>query len=435
MFGMNNFSRWFEKETFNRNAYILKNLLEDKRIGKILYIDLLPRTIEQGIKSYIKNQVLGSREKIIYRNFFSICRQIKSASFLNISKGFFIYSTVDSVFREEIMIKKIKKLLKKLEFKNIILWSCNPMFCEYFGKLGEKISCFDTIDNWIEYPAYGNQKQRLEKNYKLIKEKANIIFTVSQKLIDLFFQDRKNVYCVPQGIDLSRFQKELICPEDIKKISHPIVGCVGVINNRLDFDLISKVIEKNRDLNFVFIGPIWQDKSSTFLQNIKILQKKFHSTSLSKQKWQCFHPCKIFWKVLDKFVKSEIKKLSCFNNAYFLGPKHFNEVPAYINQFDVCFTFYKVNLSTKCGDSMKMCEYLVLGKPIIATNTGGAKKFSNLIEIVNNEEEFNIALKKCLIEKDVRQLADKIKRIEEVKKYEWKKLVRGMLDKIDKVNR
>ncbi|PKL72471.1 hypothetical protein CVV26_01435 [Candidatus Kuenenbacteria bacterium HGW-Kuenenbacteria-1] len=396
IFGMNNFSRWFEKETFNRSAYILKNLLEDKRIGKVLYIDLLPCTKKQGIKSYIRNQIQAPQKKIIYRDVFSICRQIQSVSwqteFLNISKGFFVYSTIDSVFREEVMIKKINKILKKLNFKNTILWSCNPMFCEYFGKLGEDVSCFDTIDNWIEYPGYKNQKQRLEKNYKLIKEKANIIFTVSTELINLFFQNRKNVYCVSQGIDLSRFQKELICPEDMKQISHPIIGCVGVINNRLDFDLISKIIEKNNPsaggLSFVFIGPIWQDKN----------------------------------------LKSEIEKLSRFDNVHFLGSKHFEKVPAYINQFDVCFTFYKVNLSTKCGDSMKMYEYLALGKPIIATNTGGVEKFSSLIEVVNTVEEFSNALKKCLKEKDENL---KQKRIEEVKRHDWKNKVEEMLDKIE----
>ena len=387
MFGMNNFSRWFEKETFNRSAYILKNLLEDERIGKIFYIDLLPFTTKQGIKSYIKNQILTSRGKIIHRDFFSICREIQTSEFLNVSKGFFVYSTIDSVFGEKILIKKINKLLKKLEFKNIILWSCNPMFCEYFGKLGESISCFDAIDNWTEFPAYKNQKQKLEKNYKLIKEKTNIIFTVSQELINLFFQNRQNVYCVSQGIDLNRFQKNLICPDDIKKIAHPIIGCIGVMTNRLDFDLISKVIKKNQNVNFVFIGPIWQ----------------------------------------DKFVKFGIEKLSRFNNVYLLGSKHFKQVPSYINQFDVCFAFYKVNLNTKCGDSMKIYEYLALGKPIIATNTGGAERFSNFIKIVNTAEEFNNALKKCLEEKDENL---KIKRIEEVKKHDWKKKVKEMLDKL-----
>ncbi|MFH1838512.1 MAG: glycosyltransferase [Candidatus Kuenenbacteria bacterium] len=391
MFGMNNFSKWFEKETFNRSANILKNLLEDKRIGKVFYIDLLPHTIKGGAINYIRNCFFKkhetSREKIIHRDFFSVCHQIQISEFLNVSKGFFAYSTVDSIFGEKIMIKKINKLLKKLEFKNTILWSCNPMFCGYFGKLGETISCFDAIDNWMEYPAYINQKQKLEKNYKLIKKKANIIFTVSEELINLFFQNKENVHCVSQGIDLRRFQKELICPEDIKQISHPIIGCVGVINNRLNFDLIFKIIKKNTNLNFVFIGPIWQDKS----------------------------------------VKFEIEKLSHSNNVHFLGPKHFKEVPSYINQFDVCFTFYKVNLSTKCGDSMKMYEYLALGKPIIATNTGGVEKFSNLIEIVNTEEEFNNALKKCLKEKNENL---KRKRIEEVKKYDWKKKVEEMMDKI-----
>jgi glycosyltransferase involved in cell wall biosynthesis len=390
MFGMNNFSRWFKKETFNRNAYILKNLLEDKRIGKVLYIDLLPNTIERGIKSYIKNQILRSREKIIYRDFFSVCHQAQTSEFFNTSKGLFYYSTIDSIFGEKIMIKKINKLLKKLEFKNIILWSCNPMFCGYFGKLGETISCFDTIDNWTELSWYKNQKEKLTQNYQLIKKKANIIFTVSPELINLFFQNKKNVYFISQGIDLNRFQKKLVCPEDIKQIPHPIIGCVGVITDRLDFNLISNVINQNKNLSFVFIGSIW----------------------------------------LDKNLKLEIENLSRFDNVYFLGIKNFNEVPAYINQFDVCFAFYKVNLSTKCGDSMKIYEYLALGKPIISTNTGGVEKFSDLIKIIKTPEEFNNSLKECLKEKDENL---KNRRIKEVKKYDWKKIVEEMLNKIEQL--
>lgn len=246
------------------------------------------------------------------------------------------------------------------------------MFCEYFGKLEEKISCFDAIDNWTELSWYKNQKKRLAQNYQLIKEKANIVFTVSPELINLFFQNRKDVYCVSQGIDLSRFQKELICPEDIKQIPHPIIGCVGVITDRLDFNLISQVVSQNENLSFVFIGSIW----------------------------------------LDKYLKPEIENLSRFKNVYFLGSRNFKEVPLYINQFDVCFAFYKVSLNTKCGDSMKLYEYLALRKPVVATNTGGVEKFSNLVEVVNTAEEFSNALKKCLEEKDENL---KIKRIEEVK--------------------
>lgn len=101
MFGMNNFSRWFEKETFNRSACVLKHLLEDKRVGKVLYIDLLPQTINQGIRSYVKNQILMPREKVISRDVFSTCRQIQTSKILNVSKGFFVYSTVDSVLEKK----------------------------------------------------------------------------------------------------------------------------------------------------------------------------------------------------------------------------------------------------------------------------------------------------------------------------------------------
>ena len=56
----------------------------------------------------------------------------------------------------------------------------------YVRNIGQKLTIFDEVDNWVEHSAYSKIKDRLRENYKTVKSDADIIFTVSEDLQSLF---------------------------------------------------------------------------------------------------------------------------------------------------------------------------------------------------------------------------------------------------------
>ncbi|EKE15361.1 MAG: hypothetical protein ACD_12C00048G0001, partial [uncultured bacterium] len=305
----------------------------------------------------------------------------------------YVYSSIDSYFSLDRFIEKTKKIIDDLEMKdNLILWSYFPVFIEYLGKLGEKLVVFDAVDNWTEHPSFSKLKERLRNNYKVIDEKADLIFTVSKELVELF-QNKEKIHWIPNGIDAAHFQKEAkIISRDITNIKKPIIGYIGIIQDRVDTDILEYIAKKNPDKSLVLIGQTWP-----------IFLRKFRKPT------------------------AEIQRLEKFPNVYFLGPKSYDEAPSYLQQFDLGIIPHKVDEFTRSMNPLKLYEYLACGLPVVTTSVSGAEVFENIIYTAHHKEEFNEKISQALSE-DSEELRRKRKEI--IKIHSWDKRIEEMLNYI-----
>ncbi|MDA2936022.1 glycosyltransferase [Patescibacteria group bacterium AH-259-L05] len=406
---MSNYTEW-EKGVVNRNYHIFNNLLQHSSVARIIAIDFLPFGYKRAIRNYGENIIHASHGEVIYRDLTTKCTKID-----DYSAELYIFSTIDSIFSHKLVIKKVNKVLGKISPTRpacrtgrsdlvSVVWSYFPMFVNYFsapegrglasGGDGIKSDCtvFDAVDNWIEHPSFVNFKNVLGKNYQTIADKSNLIFTVAEPLIDFFgmLGREKDIHWVPNGIDVDHFttntqsmQSDRI--DDIKGIPRPIVGYVGTIQNRADIDLIEYIASKHKDKSFVFVGPVWKEAA--------------------------------------------IKKLKSYTNVYFLGRKPYTLVPAYIKQFDLCIIPHKLDVFIKYTYSLKMLEYLTLGKPVISTATYDTARFSDYLYIAKDYNDFSNKI-------DLSMKSDTIelqkKRIERAKQEDWECKVDTMMDYVFK---
>lgn len=380
MFCMSDWHEWNKKGIVNRNRFILENLTKSDSFNKILAVDFLPYTKKRALRSFLDNQLFANDGKTINKSLISRLRMV--------SDKLFIYSTIYSAIGYENKIyTKINKFAKSLDFKNIILWSYFPMFCGYMNKINATLKVFDTVDNWMEHPNFVNYKERLKNNYNCIDKNSDLIFTVSKDLLDLYPYNN-NVHWIPNGVDIDKFktQNKNIKNNEfkLKNITKPVIGYVGIIQDRVDIEIIKFIAKNNPDKSIVMIGSVWPDA------NIKSLQK--------------------------------------LNNIYFLGHKPYQEIPKYINKFDVAIIPHKINKFTESMNPMKLYEYLACGKPVITTPIAGLNEFKNLIKIASNKEEFNSKLNAALIENNE---VLKSQRIKAAKKHSWKSRVDLMTDYIN----
>ncbi len=235
--------------------------------------------------------------------------------------------------------------------KPIILWISYPPHVNQIGRYGEDIVIFDAIDEASgEFISWAKDLDRITR-------KADIIFTTAEKLYNYHSKKHKDVYMCPNGTDFAHFNKARKMfsqrPKDLPTNDRPIIGYYGAIAPWIDWNIIRYISQRNRDFNFVMIGPLY-----------------------------------------GRF-KGKIDA----KNIYYLGRKEYDELPRYLQYFDICIIPFKVTPMIESCNPIKMYEYLSAGKGIVTTNMPETSKI-NEIYIGKSKEEFNQKIHEALLDKN-----------------------------------
>ena len=252
--------------------------------------------------------------------------------------------------------KEINEAIEILGFKDVIIFNDTDMFRSFYLKemINAKTLAYYTRDNMVAVDFWKAQGIRIEA--KLIA-KADVVVANSTYLANKAKQFNPNSYYVGQGCDVSLFDKKLIkeAPVDIKDIKGPIIGYIGVLFNlRLNIEVLVHIAKQKPEWSVVLVGP--EDEA---------------------------------------FEKSELHNL---DNVYFLGSKKMEELPAYLNSFDVALNPQLLNEVTIGNYTRKIDEYLAMGKPTVATKTEGMSVFSEYTYLAQNKEEYVEFIQKALDE-------------------------------------
>ena len=277
-------------------------------------------------------------------------------------------------------MQRLKAVAERLELRDVVVWSFFPPAMKHTGNLGQRLTVFDAVDNWAEHSSYRQFVPMLKENYVYIKEKADIIFTVADELQKLF-DNQPNVYWIPNGVDLAHYQtSRRLINRDIADIPRPIVGYIGIIQDRVDVDMIVELAGMNPDKSFVMVGPVWSDR--------------------------------------DK------QRLETCRNIHVLGYKSYDEAPAYIQQFDVALIPHKPSTFITSTNPMKAYEYLACGKPVVATRQSGAEMFQDAVYLASDVAEFHTCIGRALAEDSPEK--QRMRR-DAVREYSWGNTVSQML--------
>lgn len=217
-----------------------------------------------------------------------------------------------------------------------------------FSPLLEQIN-FETVvyDCMDELSLIKNAPTHLINQEKYLIAHADIFFTGGKSLYEIKKSLHNNVHCFPSSVDESHFAKALngiAIPDDIASIQSPIVGYHGVIDERIDLELLHETALKLPNMSFVMIGPL----------------VKIKETDLPKE-----------------------------SNIHYLGMKSYDELPNYLKAFDVAMMPFALNDATKYISPTKTLEYMAAGKPIISTKiTDVVRDYSICVSLIETADEF-----------------------------------------------
>jgi len=252
--------------------------------------------------------------------------------------------------------ESIVKAIKRLDFKNIILFNDSDIFRSFYLKefLQPDVSVYYSRDYLLTVDYWKRHGSILEP---LLIAKSDLCTANSTYLADYCAQYNPKSYYVGQGCDLSLFDNSngIDMPEDVKLINMPIIGYVGALQSlRLDIELLEYVAKQKPEWSIVLVGP--ED---------------------------------------EQFKASNLHHIA---NVHFLGSKDASQLPAYINSFDVCINPQVINQITIGNYPRKIDEYLVMGKPVVATATRAMEIFSGHTYLGKNKEEYITLIQKALDE-------------------------------------
>ncbi len=223
--------------------------------------------------------------------------------------------------------KALSSLLDMLVAQNggglPLLWFYAPMMFPIARHLEAAAIVYDCMD---ELSAFRSAPAELPMLEAELIERADVVFTGGRSLYEAKRGLHDNIHLFASSVDVAHFQRarngKLPEPADQAGMPHPRFGFFGVVDERMDLDLVRQVAESRPEWHVVVVGPI---------------------------------------------VKIDPANLPRLPNIHYLGPKSYDDLPAYLSGWDVALMPFALNDSTTFISPTKTPEYLAGGRPVVST--------------------------------------------------------------------
>jgi glycosyltransferase involved in cell wall biosynthesis len=251
-------------------------------------------------------------------------------------------------------------LLTDQGIKHFVLWMYTPMALSYLEGLKVQAVVYDCMDELANF-RFAPPTLRLREQQ--LFQKADVVFTGGMSLYEAKRAQHDNVHCFPSSVEVAHFAKArrlLPEPRDMQNLRRPRVGFYGVIDERMDLELLAGCSQALPEVEFVMVGPI------------------------------------------AKINPADLPQLP---NLHFLGQKSYAELPAYLAHWDVALLPFAINESTRYISPTKTPEYLAAGKPVVSTPIKDVVRpygDEGVVYIAQNQQDFCAHIRKALFD-DQRQ--------------------------------
>lgn len=201
-------------------------------------------------------------------------------------------------------------------------WFYTPMALEFARDFPSELLVYDCMD---ELSAFHGAPGKLPQLERELFDLADVVFTGGRSLFEAKSKQHTNVRLFPSSVDAEHYRaarQPQADPADQANIPHPRIGFFGVIDERMDLELLARLADARPQLQIVMIGPV----------------VKIPEASLPRRP-----------------------------NLHYLGQKQYQDLPRYLAGWDVAFMPFALNESTRFISPTKTLEYLAGGKPVVST--------------------------------------------------------------------
>jgi len=231
-------------------------------------------------------------------------------------------------------------------FESPVQWFYDPMTVKAFaGRMGEILTVYDCMDELSKFATA--PPEIIERELELL-ERADVVFTGGRRLFDAKSKFHDNCHFYGCGVDWEHFglalDKDTKVPIEMASLKKPVLGYFGVVDERMDYELLARLADANPDRSVAMIGPV---------------------------------------------LKVDEQTLPRRKNLHFLGQQAYSDLPAFCKGFDVCIMPFAMNEATQFINPTKALEYMATGRPIISTAVPDVvRNFGSVVKIASTTEDF-----------------------------------------------
>ena len=302
----------------------------------------------------------------------------------------FPYSRIATAINRIIIAKSIRQWLKYAHFNDPILFTFlpTPLAQSLIRDIDPVLTVYYCVDDMA---CSSPDVQQLRPWEDILFHQADIVLVTAEAIRDRAVKFAQYVYSFPCGVDISKFTFTLkSLPDELSLMQRPIIGFIGALSEKIDQNLLLEMALKLPEATIALLGPLFTD----------------------------------------------ISKLKKCNNIKILGAQPHDNMPLYVNAFDVTLIPYLV---TPFNDSVYPCklnEYLALGKPVVSTNIrevqAFAERYPDSVIIGYNTDDFILKVKHALNDSELNSKTTSENRIAVAKENTWEKRFEGIVEVINR---
>jgi UDP-galactopyranose mutase len=178
---------------------------------------------------------------------------------------------------------------------------------------------FDCMD---ELAAFDGAPAGIAERDRALVERADVVFTGGLSLYERRKSAGAKVRCYPSGVEFERFAAD-VAPHPLPaELRSPVFGYTGVIDERIDIEILTALSDAFPTGNIVLVGPV---------------------------------------------VKIDPAILPRRANIHFTGVQPYASLPSFLSGFDVAIMPFARNRATENISPTKTLEYFAARRPVVST--------------------------------------------------------------------
>ncbi|MGE0159689.1 MAG: glycosyltransferase [Gemmatimonadales bacterium] len=253
--------------------------------------------------------------------------------------------------QEAAIISMLRSRLAADGWKRVVAWLYTPMAVRIAKGIHPNAIIYDCMD---DLSGFLGAPGDLHSRDKELLAAADAVMTGGPSLWKLKRERHAYVHCFPSSVDVAHFtvRDDVEEPPEHAGIPRPRLGYTGVIDERMDLDILAALAEAHPEWQIVLVGPV---------------------------------------------VKIDPATLPQAPNLHYLGRKDYAELPSYLAGWDVALIPFARNAATKYVSPTKVLEYMAADRPIVSTPIADvAEPYGDIVFLGDSPEEFVRACESAL---------------------------------------
>ncbi len=230
------------------------------------------------------------------------------------------------------------------------VWLYTPMMTELIGAFDATPVVFDAMD---ELANFDFAPAGMRERETALLERADVVFAGGRSLYETRRSYGAKVHCFPSGVELEHFAAAVAPHPLVANLRGRVFAYVGVIDERLDYAIITQLADAFPGEHVVLAGPV---------------------------------------------VKVDPAILPQRTNVHYTGRLPYASLPSLLAGVDVALMPFAINRATASISPTKTLEYFAAGVPVVSTPvTDVVRSYGEIAAIAAGPDAFTAAVRAALV--------------------------------------